>query len=104
MTLHLANVTFDCTDPLKVSAFWSAALDLPIDEGADASFVSIGLGNPTTVSWGTLLYYAQQQNAMLTGQWILVLTPGLAIAMLAVSFTLINFGVDALSNPRLREK
>ena len=47
MTLHLANVTFDCTDPLKVSAFWSAALDLPIDEGADASFVSIGLGNPT---------------------------------------------------------
>jgi peptide/nickel transport system permease protein len=41
---------------------------------------------------------------MLTGQWVLVLTPGLAIAMLAVSFTLINFGVDALSNPRLREK
>jgi hypothetical protein len=24
--------------------------------------------------------------------------------LLAVSFTLINFGVDALSNPRLREK
>jgi peptide/nickel transport system permease protein len=56
------------------------------------------------VSWGTILYYAQQQNAMLTGSWVLVFAPGLMIALLAVSFTLINFGVDALSNPRLREK
>jgi peptide/nickel transport system permease protein len=71
---------------------------------AEASLEFLGLGNPTTVSWGTILYYAQQQNAMLTGQWVLVLAPGLAIATLAVSFTLINFGVDALSNPRLREK
>lgn len=71
---------------------------------AEASLEFLGLGNPNTVSWGTILYYAQQQNALLTGQWVLVLAPGLAIAVLAVSFTLINFGVDALSNPRLREK
>lgn len=71
---------------------------------AEASLEFLGLGNPTTVSWGTILYYAQQQNAMLTGSWVLVFAPGLAIALLAVSFTLINFGVDALSNPRLREK
>ena len=64
----------------------------------------LGLGDPNTVSWGTILYYAQQQNALLTGQWLLVLAPGLAIALLAVSFTFINFGIDALSNPRLREK
>jgi peptide/nickel transport system permease protein len=50
------------------------------------------------------LYAAQQQNALLTGQWLLVFAPGLAIALLATAFTLINFGVDALSNPRLREK
>jgi peptide/nickel transport system permease protein len=71
---------------------------------AEASLEFLGLGNPSTVSWGTILYYAQQQNALLTGQWVLVFAPGLAIALLAVSFTLINFGVDALSNPRLREK
>jgi len=71
---------------------------------AEASLEFLGLGNPTTVSWGTILYYAQQQNALLTGQWVLVFAPGLAIALLALSFTLINFGVDALSNPRLREK
>jgi len=71
---------------------------------AEASLEFLGLGNPNTVSWGTILYYAQQQNALLTGQWVLVVAPGLMIALLAVSFTLINFGVDALSNPRLREK
>jgi peptide/nickel transport system permease protein len=71
---------------------------------AEASLEVLGLGDPNTVSWGTILYYAQQQNALLTGQWVLIFAPGLAIALLAVSFTLINFGVDALSNPRLREK
>jgi peptide/nickel transport system permease protein len=71
---------------------------------AEASLEFLGLGNPNTVSWGTILYYAQQQNSLLTGQWVLVFAPGLMIALLAVSFTLVNFGVDALSNPRLREK
>ncbi|MDQ6687421.1 MAG: ABC transporter permease [Actinomycetota bacterium] len=71
---------------------------------AEASLEFLGLGDPSTVSWGTILYYAEQQNALLTGQWVLVFAPGLAIALLALSFTLVNFGVDALSNPRLREK
>jgi peptide/nickel transport system permease protein len=71
---------------------------------AEASLEFLGLGNPSTVSWGTILYNAQQQNALLTGQWLMVFAPGLAIVLLMVSFTLINFGIDALSNPRLREK
>jgi peptide/nickel transport system permease protein len=71
---------------------------------AEASLEFLGLGNPATISWGTILYQAQQQNALLTGQWLMVFAPGLAIALLALSFTLINFGIDALSNPRLREK
>ncbi|MEO6702054.1 MAG: ABC transporter permease [Jatrophihabitantaceae bacterium] len=86
---------------LVAASFFSAATAAVM---AEASLEFLGLGNPNTVSWGTILYYAQQQNALLTGQWVLVLAPGLAIALLALSFTLINFGVDALSNPRLREK
>jgi peptide/nickel transport system permease protein len=71
---------------------------------AEASLEFLGLGNPATISWGTILYQAQQQNALLTGQWLMIFAPGLAIALLIMSLTLINFGVDALSNPRLREK
>jgi peptide/nickel transport system permease protein len=86
---------------LVAASFFGAATAAVM---AEASLEFLGLGNPATVSWGTILYHAQQQNALLTGQWVLVFAPGLAIALLAVSFTLINFGVDALSNPRLKEK
>jgi peptide/nickel transport system permease protein len=86
---------------LVAASFFGAATAAVM---AEASLEFLGLGNPNTVSWGTILYYAQQQNALLTGQWLLVFAPGLAIALLATSFTLINFGIDALSNPRLREK
>ncbi len=86
---------------LVAASFFAAATAAVL---AEASLEFLGLGNPATVSWGTILWYAQQQNALLTGQWLMVLAPGLAIVALMVSFTLINFGVDALSNPRLREK
>jgi peptide/nickel transport system permease protein len=86
---------------LVAASFFAAATAAVL---AEASLEFLGLGNPTTVSWGTILYAAQQQNALLTGQWLMVFAPGLAIVLLMVSLTLINFGVDALSNPRLREK
>jgi peptide/nickel transport system permease protein len=86
---------------LVAASFFAAATAAVL---AEASLEFLGLGNPATVSWGTILFAAQQQNALLTGQWLMVFAPGLAIVLLMVSFTLINFGVDALSNPRLREK
>jgi peptide/nickel transport system permease protein len=86
---------------LVAASFFAAATAAVM---AEASLEFLGLGDPNTVSWGTILYYAQQQNSLLTGQWLLVFAPGLAIALLATAFTLVNFGVDALSNPRLREK
>ncbi len=86
---------------LAAASFFGAATAAVI---AAASLEFLGLGNPNTVSWGSILYWAENDNALLTGQWILVFIPGLAIALLALSFILINFGIDALSNPRLRER
>jgi peptide/nickel transport system permease protein len=70
---------------------------------AEAGLEYLGLGDTTIVSWGTMLFWAQNSNALLTGQWALLFAPGLCIALLATSLTLINFGVDGISNPRLRE-
>lgn len=70
---------------------------------AEAGLEFLGLGDTTTVSWGTMLFWAQNSNALLTGQWVLLVAPGLCIALLATSMAFINFGVDGLSNPRLRE-
>ncbi|HIY25499.1 MAG TPA: ABC transporter permease [Candidatus Brachybacterium merdigallinarum] len=70
---------------------------------AEAGLEYLGLGDSTVISWGTMIYWAQNSNAMLTGQWALLFAPGLCIALLATSLTLINFGIDGISNPRLRE-
>jgi peptide/nickel transport system permease protein len=71
--------------------------------GAEAGLAFLGLGDPQTVSWGTMLNHASAGGALLTGQWAWLVAPGLVLAGLITSFTLINFGVDALSNPHLRE-
>ncbi|MFE6151613.1 ABC transporter permease [Streptomyces sp. NPDC057889] len=71
--------------------------------GAEAGLSFLGLGDPHTTSWGTMLNQASMGGAMTTGQWAWLIAPGLALAFLVTSFSLINFGVDALSNPHLRE-
>lgn len=70
---------------------------------AEAGLEFLGLGNPSLTSWGTMIYWAQNGDALLNGQWAWILAPGLCIALLASSLTFINFGVDAVANPRLQE-
>nr|WP_218914795.1 ABC transporter permease [Acidimicrobium ferrooxidans] len=86
---------------LIAASFFGAATAAVL---AEAGLEFLGLGNPNAVSWGTMLYWAENSNALLTGQWGVIVGPGLCIALLASSLSLINFGVDALSNPRLRER
>lgn len=64
----------------------------------------LGFGNPSQVSWGSMLYWAQNSSALLMGQWAWILAPGLCIALFGMSLVFINFGFDAISNPRLREE
>jgi peptide/nickel transport system permease protein len=71
--------------------------------GGEAGLAFLGLGDPQTVSWGTMLYQANVGGALLIGPWAWLVAPGLALSLLIMSFTLINFGIDALSNPHLRE-
>ena len=71
--------------------------------GAEAGLSFLGLGDPNTISWGTMLYQADAQGAVGQGLWAWVLAPGLVLALLITSLTFINFGVDLLSNPHLRE-
>ena len=70
----------------------------------EATLEFIGLGNVTVVSWGTILFWAQANGALLAGSWWWFLPPGLCIALLGTSFVLINFGIDEISNPRLRKR
>ncbi len=71
---------------------------------AEATLEFIGVGNITVVSWGTILYWAQANGAILMGAWWWFLPPGILIALTGTAFVLINFGIDEISNPRLRKR
>jgi peptide/nickel transport system permease protein len=62
----------------------------------------IGLGNANNVSWGTTLYWAQQNNALGTGLYPWVIVPGACIALLGAAFAFINYAFDEIGNPALR--
>ncbi|HKT01749.1 MAG TPA: ABC transporter permease [Rugosimonospora sp.] len=62
----------------------------------------LGLGDPNSISWGTMLYWAQNQQALQTGAPLWSIAPGACVALLGVSFALLNYAFDEISNPALR--
>ena len=67
-----------------------------------SSLQFIGLGDPNTVSWGTMLYWAQNNAALQTGQPLWAIAPGACIAALGAAFALLNYAFDEIGNPALR--
>jgi ABC-type dipeptide/oligopeptide/nickel transport system permease subunit len=61
----------------------------------------LGVGNPDEVSWGSMLFWAQQ-FAFYSGDWWWILAPGLSITLIALAFALLGFSVEEVMNPRLR--
>ena len=53
-------------------------------------------------NWGTILFWAQGQQALGQGAWWWFVPAGLAIALLGTSLALLNFGIDEFVSPRLR--
>lgn len=68
-----------------------------------ASLEFLGLGNPTAVTWGTTLYWAQNNQALLQGAWWNFVPAGLCIALVGLGLTLMNYGFDELTNPNLKQ-
>lgn len=62
----------------------------------------LGLSDPAQLSWGNMLYFAQNDEALDSGAWWWFVPPGLCIALLGASLAMVNFGLDEIFNPRLR--
>jgi peptide/nickel transport system permease protein len=69
---------------------------------AAAGLQFLGLGDTSASSWGTMLYWSQNQNALLGGLPAWSIAPGLCIALLGAAFALLNYAFDEISNPALR--
>lgn len=62
----------------------------------------LGLTDESQVSWGTMLYWAQNGDALLLGMWTWFIPVGLCIALFGTGLTFTNYAIDELTNPRLR--
>ncbi|HEY1352280.1 MAG TPA: ABC transporter permease [Ktedonobacteraceae bacterium] len=69
--------------------------------GAEIALEFLGLGDPSQASWGSILYWAQNDSALPAGQWWLFVPAGLCIALFCGSLAFMNFGIDEIANPRL---
>jgi peptide/nickel transport system permease protein len=63
----------------------------------------LGFGDLNKVTWGTTLYWAQNNSTVLQGAWWHFVFPGVALALAVAALVFINYGIDELANPRLRK-
>jgi peptide/nickel transport system permease protein len=70
---------------------------------SEAALAFLGLGDPTRISWGTMLENAFSSGAPSAGAWWYVIPPGLCITMLVLAVSLLGYLFEEHVNPRLRE-
>ncbi|MCW3133269.1 MAG: ABC transporter permease [Methanophagales archaeon] len=73
---------------------------------AEASLSFLGLGDPTTKSWGMMLHYAfEYPTIFISDIWMWWMLPaGLCIVFTILSLTFIGYALEELVNPRLRRE
>jgi oligopeptide/dipeptide ABC transporter ATP-binding protein len=84
---------------LIVATFLGAAIYAVLTA---AGLQFIGLGDPNSQSWGTMLYWAENNEALQANMPLWALAPGVCIALLGASFALLNYAFDEISSPALR--
>lgn len=67
-----------------------------------AGLAFLGLENPTDLTWGNMLFFAQNAEALAGGSWWWFVPPGLCIALVGAALALANLGLDEILDPRLR--
>jgi peptide/nickel transport system permease protein len=70
---------------------------------AEIGLEFLGLSDVYATSWGNILFWATNGNALLLEAWWWFAPAGLCIAVLGAGLAFINFGIDEITNPRLRD-
>src|SRR5947208_6224792 len=84
---------------LIVASFLGAALYAVLFA---AGLQFIGLGDPNSQSWGTMLYWAENNEALGAGMVLWAIMPGVCVALLGAASARLNYAFDEISNPALR--
>jgi len=100
-----ARIIFKHMVPILIPySFASMALNVPSAILYEASVSLLGLGDATIVTWGQILHDAMNGGAVTNGLWWWVVPPGIAIALIGMTFAFIGFAMDTILNPKLRTR
>ncbi len=69
---------------------------------AEASLSFLGLGDPTTKSWGAMIHYAFTRGGFIQNLWWWYIPPGLCIGLCVLGFSLLSFSMAEESDPRIK--
>lgn len=67
---------------------------------AQAGLAFFGLGDITSINWGTSLYWAQAEDAVVYGAWWWLVPPGISIALIGIAANLLGVGVNEVFSKR----
>ena len=84
--------------------FANTTLTVAVAILSETTLSFLGLGDPTRVSWGSMLEDAYSVGAMTTGSWWFFIPPGVCVVLVVLSFTLVGQALEDVLNPRLREQ
>jgi len=70
---------------------------------SEAALSFLGLGDPSKISWGSMLEAAFNSGAPSAGAWWYVVPPGLCITLVVLAVSLLGYLFEEFVNPRLRE-
>lgn len=71
---------------------------------SESALAFLGKVDPRSLSWGIILWEAEQSSAILIGRWAWIVMPGLALVFVILGFSLLGFALDEVLNPKLRER
>jgi len=71
---------------------------------AEAALAFLGLGDPNSISWGSMIEQGFEAGAPSAGAWWYVIPPGLCITVLVFAVGLFGYLFEQQVNPRLQER
>jgi peptide/nickel transport system permease protein len=71
--------------------------------GTSVALAFLGIADLNQWTLGTMLYWAESQSALQSNAWWWFIPPGVLVALIATGLVLLNFGIDEIGNPRLRD-
>lgn len=82
--------------------FANTTLTVAIAILSETTLSFLGLGDPTRISWGSMLDDAYDVGAITTGSWWFIVPPGVAVVLVVLSFNLVGQALEDVLDPRLR--